>query len=205
MSSYDETEGRLAMARLSVELAGISSDASDFESMVKRTAKAKSDDFHELGGDEPLVSYLLGEADADAVAGKDKAMVKPLRKLAECMATLPDYGKLLVALAVMREMLAKRRTTKFNEVARNLLKRWGGVDCAVVDALPSFLVGKLCWRMSETHSREGCMSSIKSKERGREIARMRWQGKTVEEIGEEMGSNGDAVKKELQRRQKTLG
>lgn len=175
------------------------------DGVAAESAKREPDEFHEVGGDEPLIGYLLGEEDADAVAGKNKEMVKPLRKLAECVMTLPDCGKLLVALAVMRDMSAKRRTAKFDEAARDLLKRWGSVDCAVVDALPSFLVGKLCWRMSETHSREGDMSSIKSKERGREIARMRWRGKTFEEIGEEMGGNGDAVKKEWQRRQKTVG
>ena len=205
MSSYDETEGRMAMARAAVDLAGMASDAPEFESMVKQAAKTEPNVFHEIGGDEPLVRYLLGEDGADAVAGKNKAMVKPLRELAEWMMTLADSKKLLVALAVIRDMSARRRSAKFDEAACKLLKYWGGLDSAVVDELPSLLVGKLCWRMCETHSREGDMSTIRSKERGHQIARMRWQGKTDEEISEEMGSNGDAVKKEWQRRQKTLG
>jgi hypothetical protein len=193
------------LARICLELAGVPSDEPEFESIVEDVARMKPDDFFEMNGDEDAARFLLGEDDADAIAGKDTALVQPLRKLAKCVLSLPDCRKLLVALAVMRRMSAKRRSAKFDDAACDLLKRWGEVDAAAVDALPSLFVGKLCWRLCEEHSAEGDKSTLGAAERGQNAARMKWQGKTWEEIGEVMGTNEGAAKVAGHRREKRLG
>jgi hypothetical protein len=205
----EDTERNLAWnrkaAKTCLELAGVPSDEPELESIIEDAARTKPDDFFEMNGDEDAARFLLGEDDADAIAGKNAVLVQPLRKLARCVLLLRDCEKLLVALAVMRKMSAKRRTSKFDDAACDLLKRWGGVDAAAVDALPSLLVGKLFWRICVTHSAEGDVSTLEAAERDKNAARMKWQGKTWEEIGKVMGTNEGAAKVAWHRRQERLG
>jgi hypothetical protein len=197
-------QARLELGRMAAKLAGLSNDDPRFEEVAAKAAKMKPDDFFELNGDEIEARFLFGEHDADAVAGKNAKLKRPLRKLAECLLSLADSRKLMIALVAVREMSAKRKSVRFDDAVCGLLKRWGGINVAVLDSLSCALVGKLCWRLCEEHSTEGDKSAIKTAQRGKDMARKKWQGKTWDQIADELGSNADAVKKAWHARQKRL-
>lgn len=172
---------------------------------MRTQAGTRQGDFFEPHGDEPEIRFITGEDDAAALAGRSKKKLKVLQAVALALLSVPDARKLLAVLRILKAMQGKRRGVRFDEAVNDLLRAWGGLDKSTLDAAGPSLLGALCWRMADTHGADSDAGKLASMARANEAARQHAAGRTWDEIGETMGINGDALKKNQQARRKKQG